>query len=274
LRSPVASFAIAILYHFVSRFALRAEGDTIQGVQAIKVRPMATVFITGGNRGIGLALVERYLARGDMVFATYRTAGTQPQLGRTGSGGRPLPAGHALTALQADVTDETSLAAAHRALGGRPVDILICNAGMNDGRGGLDAISNTFEMWQRLMATNVSGVFFTAKTFAPSVIAARGKIAVISSRMGSSAAAAGSSYAYRASKAAASNIAANLAVELKPHGVAVASYHPGWVKTDMGGAGADIDVTTSVQGLVARIDALSMTSTGAFETFDGTPLVY
>lgn len=235
---------------------------------------MAIVFITGGNRGIGLALTQRYLSRGDTVYATYRTPGSQRQPGVIDPKTGKYFTGDAFIPLQADVTDPKSLAAALRELRGRPIDILICNAGMNDGRGGLDAASNTFEMWQQMMATNVAGVFFTAKTLSPSVIAAKGKIAVISSRMGSSTAASGSSYAYRASKAAAANIAANLAVELKPHGVAVASYHPGWVKTDMGGAGADIDATTSAAGLVARIDALSLTTTGVFETYDGTLIAY
>jgi NAD(P)-dependent dehydrogenase (short-subunit alcohol dehydrogenase family) len=117
-------------------------------------------------------------------------------------------------------------------------------------------------------------VFFTVRAFAPMVSAGKGRIAIISSRMGSSQAASGSSYAYRASKAAASNIAANLAVELKGRGVAVASYHPGWVKTDMGGAGADIDATTSAKGLITRIDGLSLTTSGAFENYDGTAIAY
>jgi NAD(P)-dependent dehydrogenase (short-subunit alcohol dehydrogenase family) len=96
----------------------------------------------------------------------------------------------------------------------------------------------------------------------------------MSSRMGSSVAAAGNSYAYRASKAAAANIGANLAVELKPHGVSVASYHPGWVQTDMGGAAADIPATVSAAGLLARIDHLSLATSGAFETYSGEQLAY
>jgi short-subunit dehydrogenase len=104
--------------------------------------------------------------------------------------------------------------------------------------------------------------------------AAKGKIAILSSRMGSSAAAAGTSYLYRASKAAAANIGANLAVELKASGVSVASYHPGWVQTDMGGASADIPAAVSAAGLVARIEHLSLATTGAFETYSGEKLVY
>ena len=129
-------------------------------------------------------------------------------------------------------------------------------------------------LWADLLATNVTGPFFTARAFAPHLAKAKGKIGIISSRMGSSTAAAGNSYAYRASKAAVSNIAANLAVELKPKGIAVASYHPGWVKTDMGGQGADIDATISAKGLVARIDALSLATTGAFENYSGPAIPF
>jgi NAD(P)-dependent dehydrogenase (short-subunit alcohol dehydrogenase family) len=226
---------------------------------------MATVLITGANRGIGLALAQTYHVRGDDVVVTVRT---QEKSG-------PLFAldGDA-SFITLDVTNPASLKAAAATLAGRPIDVLICNAGANDARGGLDASANTMDTWTHLLTTNVAGVFFTVRAFAPNVIAAKGKIGIISSRMGSSSAAAGNSYAYRASKAAASNIAANLAIELKSQGVAVASFHPGWVKTDMGGAGADIDAATSAKGLIARLDALSLATTGAFENYDGTPIAY
>lgn len=223
---------------------------------------MATILITGGNRGIGRAMAERYLARGDTVHVTARSPATVADQ-------------HVrLTVHAADVTAPGSLAAVATAMKGAPIDVLICNAGMNAARGGLDASENTAETWARLLATNVTGVFFTAQAFAPQVIAARGKIVVISSRMGSSTAAAGSSYLYRASKAAASDLAANLAVELKPKGVAVASYHPGWVKTDMGGSGADIDVATSAAGLIEQFDTLSLDTTGSFVNYDGYSIPY
>jgi NAD(P)-dependent dehydrogenase (short-subunit alcohol dehydrogenase family) len=216
---------------------------------------MATIFITGGNRGIGLALAERYVARGDMVYSTFRST----EAGAKGA-----------TLLRADVTDPASLEAAIVALGGKPVDLLICNAGAMDGRGSLDAPGNTPDAWMTLLNTNVAGVFFSVRSLTPHLTKAKGIIAVISSRMGSSTAAAGGSYAYRASKAAASNLAANLAVELKSLGVAVASYHPGWVKTDMGGQGADIDVATSSAGLIKQFDALSLATTGVFQNYDGS----
>ena len=224
---------------------------------------MATVLITGAGRGIGLALARIYAGRGDTVIGTARVPAQAGDLKTLGASVCPL-----------DVSSEASHTALATTLAGRPIDILIANAGTLSARGGLDDTANTSDMWATLFATNVAGVFFTARAFAPNVIAARGRIAIISSRMGSSERAGGNTYAYRASKAAASNLAANLAVELRPKGVAVASYHPGWVQTDMGGGGADIAPGTSARGLVTRIDALSLATTGAFEAYDGTRITY
>ncbi len=79
----------------------------------------------------------------------------------------------------------------------------------------------------------------------------------------------GGSYIYRASKAAALNLGRNLAQDLKADGIAVGIYHPGWVRTDMGGAGAAISVEQSARGLAERFDALNLATTGCFETYDG-----
>jgi len=103
----------------------------------------------------------------------------------------------------------------------------------------------------------------------PNLLAARGKIAIISSQMASDTRAPGGSYIYRASKAAVLNLGRNLATDLKSKGVAVGIYHPGWVRTDMGGSAADISETEAATGLVQRFDALSLATTGCFETWDG-----
>jgi NAD(P)-dependent dehydrogenase (short-subunit alcohol dehydrogenase family) len=224
---------------------------------------MTTVLITGGNRGIGLALARRYAARGDRVIATARSPAEATDLAQVTKDVHRL-----------DVTDTASHAALATALASLPIDILIANAGMMGPRGGMDDPANAAAIWAEVLATNVTGVFFTVRALAPNVIAAKGRIAILSSRMGSSARAAGSGYLYRASKAAAANIAANLAVELKPKGVSVAAYHPGWVKTDMGGSGADIGVEDSARGVMSRIDVLTVATTGAFEDYAGERIVF
>jgi NAD(P)-dependent dehydrogenase (short-subunit alcohol dehydrogenase family) len=220
-----------------------------------------TVLITGANRGVGLALARAAAKRGDAVIGTARDPGAATEL-------RAVAETHGL-----DVTDPAACAALASALGDRAVDILICNAGALVGRGGLDDPAYDAGSFSSVLMTNVAGVFFTVRALAPALRRARGaKLAVISSRMGSSAASNGASYLYRASKAAATNLALNFAAELGRDGIAVGSYHPGWVRTDMGGAGADIDAETSARGLLARIDALSTATTGVFEDYAGRPI--
>ena len=86
--------------------------------------------------------------------------------------------------------------------------------------------------------------------------------------------ASGGSLIYRASKSAVLNLGRNLAAELKPDGIAVGIYHPGWVQTDMGGPTAAITAQAAANGLAARFAALSPATTGCFETWDGQPMPY
>ena len=126
------------------------------------------------------------------------------------------------------------------------------------------------DLWAKTFATNVTGVFLTVQALLPNLRAAgSARIAIMASQMGSQTWAAGGSYVYRASKAAVINLGRNLAVDLKPEGIAVGLYHPGWVRTDMGGDHADISIETSVRGLVERFEALTLETTGCFETWDG-----
>lgn len=225
-----------------------------------------TVLITGAARGIGLALAQIHATQGDGVIATARNPAA-PQLAQLSTSYPNLA-----TAFL-DVTEEVSIAGLAANLAGQPLDLLICNAGIIGTRDGLGGYTN--KLWAEVLATNVTGVFQTVQALLPNLERARtAKIAIISSSMGSSARPGGAYYAYRASKAAASNIAANLAVDLKSKGIAVGAYHPGWVRTDMGGPNATLDVMTSARGLASRIDKLSLATTGVFEDYQGTPIPY
>ncbi|WP_342078369.1 SDR family oxidoreductase [Yoonia sp. SS1-5] len=210
-----------------------------------------TVLITGANRGIGKALAENYAARGTHVIGTARTPSDDKHL--------PL-----------DVTIPASHQALATTLGDAPLDLLICNAGIYPDKGQPLDDGYPADMWADAFATNVTGVFLTVQHLLPHL--ARGqtpRIAIISSQMASHTRAPGGSYIYRASKAAVLNLGRNLAADLKPRGIAVGIYHPGWVQTDMGGQTAEITVAEAAAGLVARCDALSLDSTGCFETWDG-----
>jgi NAD(P)-dependent dehydrogenase (short-subunit alcohol dehydrogenase family) len=209
------------------------------------------VLITGANRGIGAGLATAYADRGCEVTATARDA---PGLTRL------------------DVTDPVSLGRLADEMGDRALDLLICNAGVYLDK--TDGLEDGYApgLWAETFAVNVTGVFLTVQALLPNL--ARGaapKIAIVASQMGSSARNNGGSYAYRASKAAAINLGRNLARDLEPRGIAVGIYHPGWVRTDMGGPGAEIGMEEAVSGLVARFAALNLGTTGCFETWDGRP---
>ncbi|MEZ5779090.1 MAG: SDR family NAD(P)-dependent oxidoreductase [Paracoccaceae bacterium] len=209
------------------------------------------VLITGANRGIGRALFDACAARGDLVAGTTRG----PQTGADW--------------LRLDLSDPGSVASMKGAFGDHPLDLLVCNAGVYLDRGHDIAEGYGASLWADSFAVNVTGVFLTIQALLPNLRAATGKIAIISSRMGSQALAPGGSYIYRASKAAALNLGRNLAADLKRDGIAVGIYHPGWVRTDMGGAGADVDPSTAALGLLARFEALGPSTTGCYEDYAG-----
>jgi len=211
---------------------------------------LSQVVITGASRGIGRALAERYRARRDRVTGTSRSGADAD--------------------LALDVTRPADFAGLARHLDGAPVDLLICNAGIYPDKG--QRLDDGFapELWAEGLAANVTGVFLTIQTLLANLRRAdAARIAIISSQMGSATRAPGGSYIYRASKAAALNLGRNLASDLAPEGIAVGIYHPGWVRTDMGGSGADLTVDQSADGLVARFDELSLATTGEFLTWDG-----
>ncbi|QYX56076.1 SDR family NAD(P)-dependent oxidoreductase [Roseovarius sp. SCSIO 43702] len=207
------------------------------------------VVITGASRGIGKALAERYAGAGARVTGTSRSDGGDATL---------------------DVTDPKSHAAFASSLGHDAVDLLVCNAGIYPDKGETLDTGYPPAMWAEAMATNVTGVFLSIQSLLPHLSRSdRPRVAIISSQMASDTLAPGGSYVYRASKAAVLNLGRNLATDLAPRGIAVGIYHPGWVRTDMGGDSAAISPTESADGLHARFDELDLDTTGCFRTWDG-----
>lgn len=179
------------------------------------------VLVTGANRGIGKSL-----------FDAYRTSGTDV-IGTARSAGEPF--------LSLDVTDAMSFDHLGQALAGKVIDLLICNAGIYPDKGQNLSTGYSPEMWASAFATNVTGVFLTIQALLPNLQKSKSpRIAIISSQMASDERAPGGSLIYRASKAAALNLGRNLAADLRPDGISVGIYHPGWVQTDMGGSSAQI----------------------------------
>ena len=207
------------------------------------------VLITGAGRGIGRELADRYRTAGHDVTGTARDGSAEIAL---------------------DVADPDAHRAMADGLAGRPVDLLVCNAGVYLDKGQQLDTGYPPEMWAQTFAVNVTGVFLTVQALLPNLRAAENaRIAIISSQMASQTRAPGGSYIYRASKAAALNLGRNLAADLRGEGIAVGIYHPGWVRTDMGGGAADIGLDEAADGLVARFDDLDLAKTGCFETWDG-----
>ncbi|MHA1546409.1 MAG: SDR family oxidoreductase [Alphaproteobacteria bacterium] len=226
---------------------------------------MTNVLITGANRGIGLELTRQYLDRGANVFAAARTphnAADLAALQKTAPG--------RLTLVQLDVTDAGDCAALESALGGAPLDILVNNAGII-GPDQQSTLAMDFAGFATTLEVNTLAPLRVIHAVLDQLKAAGdAKILTISSKMGSfSATTQTDRMAYRASKAATNLVMRGLAQDLAETGIAVGVAHPGWVRSDMGGAGADISAKTSADGLISVIDRLTLANTGSFVDWTG-----
>lgn len=221
---------------------------------------MPTLLITGANRGIGLELTKRYAADGWTVVAACRAQQEATAL-------KALKGSITIEAL--DVTDYAAVDKLAMKYSGTAIDLLLNNAGIYGHRDGALKVSD-FDTYLQVLQVNSVAPMKLALAFLPHLKAGKAaKIATISSRMGSISQGGGGAYAYRASKAAINAGMHNLALDLKSSGISCITLHPGWVKTDMGGAGADIDVATSAAGLKKVIDGLTLKDTGKFYNYDG-----
>ena len=169
-------------------------------------------------------------------------------------------------ALRLDVTDPTGAAALRAQLEGEKIDIAIYVAGVYS-RGDAGAPPGLQE-FDRVMHTNVLGAMRVLVLIAPLVEAADGRFAFVTSEMGRIDRVASShGWIYRASKAAL-NMAVAAAQTNYPRATLVA-INPGWVRTDLGGAGAPLDVERSVTAMRQTLGGLTRRHKGAFLNYDG-----
>ena len=224
---------------------------------------MPTVFITGANRGIGLEFARQYAADGWRVLAACRNPREAKELA-------DLPGDVRVFAL--DVIDENQLPALARSLSDEAIDILINNAGV----GGFDdSFGNTpTNEWLETLRVNAIAPVHVAEQFLPHLERGQRRLIVnITSKMGSIADnGSGGSYSYRTSKAALNMVAKSMAHDLKGKRIIVVVFHPGWVKTDMGGPQALLPPKASVGGMRAKIATLTAADSGKFFNYDGKPL--
>jgi NAD(P)-dependent dehydrogenase (short-subunit alcohol dehydrogenase family) len=220
---------------------------------------MKRVLIVGASRGIGLEFVRQYREAGDAVTATARSAEGLARIGELSA-----------KALMLDVADAAGASTLAWPIDGDAFDVVVLNAGVYGPRhSGLQA--PTQDEFDAVMHTNVLGVMRVLPQLLDS-LAPGAKLAVLSSRMGSiGSRTASGGWLYRASKAALNSVLKDAALQLAGKASCVA-FHPGWVRTDMGGAGADIDVTTSVSGMRKTLAALTPAASGSFLNFDGAAI--
>ena len=218
---------------------------------------MATVCITGANRGIGLEMARRCHGRGDEVVAACRASSDALiDLGVEVVEG-------------VDVTDDDSVAMLADAIGGRSLDILINNAGLLTDENLQDL---EFDRIRRQFEINSLGPLRVTAALRGS-LGHGSKVAIVTSRMGSiEDNTSGGRYGYRMSKAAVNMAGRSLAHDLASDGVAVVILHPGFVRTDMTGNQGLVDAPESAAGLIARIDELTLESTGLFFHANGERL--
>lgn len=222
---------------------------------------MGTVLVTGANRGIGLALVQRYAARGDRVHAVVRAA--SPAL-RAIPGVR-LHEGYDLAAPDAPAR----LAAA---LDGERMERVMLNAGILRREGFADlGPAATAPILEQFVVNALAPLLLAASLRTRYARGAR--IGLITSRMGSIGDnTSGGYYGYRMSKAALNAAGASLAHDLRGDGVALFLLHPGYVRTDMTRGQGDRTPEQAAALLVERLDTLDATRSGSFWHADGTPL--
>lgn len=217
---------------------------------------MATVLITGTNRGIGLALVRAYQDRGDDVIACCRTP--SDALAATGARVETV-----------DVTSETDVAALASRLGDAKLDVLVNNAGIMR-RGGLDDLD--VDAVRDQLEVNAIGPLRVTVALRDRLNAGA-KVGIVTSRMGSiSDNTSGGAYGYRMSKAAVNAAGRSLSHDLRGRGVSVALLHPGWVRTDMTGGRGNWTAEDAAAGIVARLDELSLDDSGCFLHANGERL--
>ncbi|CDG80711.1 SDR family oxidoreductase [Janthinobacterium agaricidamnosum] len=220
---------------------------------------MPTALIIGASRGIGNQLARQYLHGGWRVIATARKEEDGAALHELGAEVHLL-----------DVNKLESVAGMGWKLDGEQLDVAILNAGVYGPRHDGFPSQQDFDL---VMHTNVLSALRLLPLIAPLVCAAHGKLAVISSHMGSlSERSNPRGTLYRASKAALNSVLVDTALNFGPKGATCVALHPGWVRTEMGGDGADLSLEQSAIGIRSTLANLAPSAQPAYLNYDGKPI--
>lgn len=218
------------------------------------------ILVIGASRGIGLEFVQQYRDAGARVVATARDSEGLKRLKELGA--QPI---------KLDVDDVASVSGLTLQLNGKKIDVALYVAGVLAGGNAGDPPSN--DVFDQVMHTNVLAPMRVLPQLTE-VMSPGGRLVVLSSRMGSIGLRTnGNSWLYRASKTAVNSVVKDISFGLQGKAICVA-MHPGWVKTAMGGAGADLDVTKSVSDMRATVANLRAEHNGTFINHDGQALAW
>ena len=219
------------------------------------------VLIIGASRGLGLEFVRQYRAAGARVTGTARDDAGRARI--TELGAKPLTL---------DVANAASVSGLAWQIDGEAFDVAVINAGVFGPRAdALDA--PTQDDFDAVMRTNVLGPMRLLPQVAEA-LAPGARLAILSSRMGSIGLRTSSSgWLYPASKAAVNSVMKDASLALAGKATVI-SFHPGWVRTDMGGSEADIDPATSIAGMRTVLASVKPADTGSFFNYDGQRLAW
>ncbi|HUY04327.1 MAG TPA: SDR family oxidoreductase [Rhodocyclaceae bacterium] len=226
-----------------------------------------SVLIIGASRGLGLGLAAEFVARGWQVVASVRQPGPAEALKALASAnpGR-------LEIETVDIDRREQVVALGERLAGRTFDIVFVNAGIMGPKHQRAEDSSREEIGQ-LFTTNAIAPIALARLFLDRIRPEGGVLAFMSSRLGSVGDnIEGGTELYRASKAALNSLTRGLVAELRDRPITVLSLHPGWVRTDMGGASAPLDVATSARGLVDVVIGRRGSRTHVFLDYSGAEI--
>lgn len=229
---------------------------------------MQTVLVTGANRGLGLEFCRQYALAGWRVIATCRKPANATAL---------ILLAERFSNIQIEavnVADFSEIDALSERFAEDTIDVLLNNAGVYADKEGRGFGNLDYSVWPETFLINTMAPVKLAEAFLAQLKRGRHKLIVnISSLMGSvTDNQSGGSVLYRSSKAALNAAMKSLSIDLHPYAVGVLILHPGWVKTDMGGKNALIDVEESVSGMRQQIDAFTLAQSGCFLKYDGSTL--
>lgn len=221
---------------------------------------MPIALIIGASRGIGLEMVRQYRADAWRVLATARSSEGIARL--KGLGAEPI---------ELDVTNVDEIGKLKTTIAHIAIDVAVINAGVLTERG--DAFAPEVSDFDLAMHTNVLAAMRIVPVIEGGLKDAKGVLAMMSSRMGSiGMMASPSELLYRVSKAALNAVVKGAALRLGPQGVKVLSLHPGWVRTEMGGSGAPLEVGESVHGLRQVIQNATSAQNGLMLDYQGSTI--